>query len=60
MTKKTPHGAAGHQGPWKGRAGMWYERKRMRMEGLLLLAARVSARAVSLVQATGCEKDEED
>ena len=43
-----------------GRDGVWYERKRMRMEGLLLLAARVSARAVSLVQAAGCEKDEED
>ena len=43
-----------------GRDGVLYERKRMRMEGLLLLAARVSARAVSLVQATGCEKDEED
>ena len=54
MTKKTPHGAAGHQGPWKGRAGMWYERKRMRMEGLLLLAARLSAHAVSLVLAVGC------
>ena len=43
-----------------GRDGVWYERKRMRMEGLLLLAARVLVRAVSLVQAASCEKDEED
>ena len=42
------------------RDGVWYERKRMRMEGLLLLAARVSARAVSLVQTAGYEKDEGD
>ena len=34
--------------------GVWYEQKRMRMEGLLLLAARLSARAVSLVLAVGC------
>ena len=37
-----------------GMDGVWYERKRMRMEGLLLLAARLSARAVSLVLAVGC------
>ena len=43
-----------------GRDGVWYERKRMRMEGLLLLAARISAPALSLVQTADCEKDEED
>ena len=43
-----------------GRDGVWYERKRMRMEGPLLLAARILARAVLLVQTAGCEKDEED
>ena len=40
ITKKNPHGVAGYQGQWKGRAGVWYERKRLRMEGLLLCAAR--------------------
>ena len=45
-----------------GRDGVWYERKRMKMEGPLLSAARVSARAVPvpLVQMAGCEEDEKD
>ena len=34
--------------------GVWYEQKRMRMEGLLLSAAQLSARAVSHVLAVGC------
>ena len=40
------------------RDGVWYERKRMRMESLLLLAARLSAHAVSPVQTAGCDEDE--